>query len=282
MARFSSRTETLVYLDLDISDSRASYKRAVDFVEANSIKYSLSSNVLLELGGREMKSVPELYENDYVWSEQHPGPVITTPQRATRLIFSLDSENSPLASENFFALCTGSKGHSKQSSLPLSYINTKIHRYNSSLGIIQGGDIQFGNGSGGESIWGKKFKDDVKGLKLKHDKRGILSMGNGGKNSNTSQFFVTLKDQGTPVCDKKHAIFGQLIHGYDTLDLLQEMIDSSDGTPYDPLIDEFPPVLITITGCGEWNAASDPIQGYYDASDVFIPTSNGDDNTKDS
>eukprot|EP00605_Chrysophyceae_sp_TOSAG23-4_P002930 GSChrysophyteH1.ASY1.ANO1.3225.1 assembled CDS len=259
MAKFSQRKETYCYLDLDFDDSRASYKRAVDFVESNSIKYGLSSNVLLELGGREMKSVPELFANDYVWSESHPGRVITRPQRACRLVFLLDSDNSPLASENFFTLCTGSKGLSKNSSLPLSYLNTKIHRYNSSLGIIQGGDIQFGNGSGGESIWGKKFKDDVKGLKLKHDKRGVLSMGNGGKNSNTSQFFVCLKPGGAPVCDKKHVVFGQLVHGFDTLDLMQELIDATDG----------PPVEMAVTGCGEWIPECSPIQGYYDAADVF-------------
>lgn len=40
------------------------------------------------------------------------------------------------------------------------------------------------NGSGGESIWGKKFKDEKDGLKLRHDARGVLSMGNTGKNSN--------------------------------------------------------------------------------------------------
>ena len=43
----------------------------------------------------------------------------------------------------------------------------------------------FGNGSGGDSIWGKKFKDDPGGLKLKHDRMGVVSMGNSGKHSNT-------------------------------------------------------------------------------------------------
>jgi hypothetical protein len=163
MAKFaaggsSSSSEKFVYLDLDFQDCRNAYKRAVDFVSANSIKYALSSNVLTELGGREILSVPELFANDFVWSAANPGRVITSPQRATRLIFSLDQVNSPLACENFLALCTGSKGISKNSHLPLSYMNTRIHRYHSGLGIIQGGDIQFGNGSGGESIWGKKFK----------------------------------------------------------------------------------------------------------------------------
>ena len=72
---------------------------------------------------------------------------------------------------------------------------------------MQGGDIVKGNGSGGASCFGKKFKDETNGP-------GVLSMGNSGKpcgnhglhaidgdaldgqlrgkNSNSSQFFVTL------------------------------------------------------------------------------------------
>lgn len=38
-----------------------------------------------------------------------------------------------------------------------------------------------GNGSGGESIWNKKFKDDKGGLKLKYDRRGLIGMCNTGK-----------------------------------------------------------------------------------------------------
>ena len=57
--------------------------------------------------------------------------------------------------------------------------------------MMQGGDFAMQNGSGGESIWGKKFKDEKDGLKLRHDARGVVSMGNTGKNSNGSQFFVT-------------------------------------------------------------------------------------------
>ena len=285
MAKFSSRhKECLVYLDLDFNDARASYKRAVDFVDSNSIKYSLSSNVLSDLGGREKKSVIELFRNDYVWSESHPGRVQTKPQQCTRLVFTLDKESSPLACENFMALCSGEKGLSKQSSLPLHYKGTKIHRYHKGLGIIQGGDIQFGNGTGGESIWGKKFKDDVKGLKGKHDKLGVLSMGNGGKNSNTSQFFVCLKDTGAPVCDKKHVVFGQLLHGEDTLQLMQKMMDDEEGGSTeedeynykDAFLEEGPPIRIVITGCGEWNPASDLIQGFYDEADIFQPFAGGE------
>ena len=58
------------YLDIDIDDNRASFKRACEFVEANSIKYGLSSNSLHELGGREKLSVPELYANDFNWKDR--------------------------------------------------------------------------------------------------------------------------------------------------------------------------------------------------------------------
>ena len=34
-------------------------------------------------------------------------------------------------------------------------------------------------------VFGKKFKDEKGGLALCHDRAGVLSMGNSGKNSNT-------------------------------------------------------------------------------------------------
>jgi cyclophilin family peptidyl-prolyl cis-trans isomerase len=63
----------------------------------------------------------------------------------------------------------------------------------------QGGDIVKGDGSSGDSIYGGKFNDEKQGLKLKHDRAGVCSMANSGKNSNTSQFFVTMGP--APQCD---------------------------------------------------------------------------------
>lgn len=53
--------------------------------------------------------------------------------------------------------------------------------------MCQGGDFERRNGTGGESIYGGKFKDEIGGLKLKHNKKHLLSMANAGKNSNGSQ-----------------------------------------------------------------------------------------------
>lgn len=246
------------YIDLDIDGLRPAYKRAVDFVGATSIKYGLSHSSISELGGREKISIPELYDADYAWSAR--GPCAVDPQPCTRLVFELFEVESPLAVENFRSLCTGSKGKSKSSGVALNYQGSVIHRYVPSF-MIQGGDFTHGTGSGGESIYGKKFKDDSGGLKLKHDRRGILSMGNSGKNSNSSQFFITLGP--APACDKKHVVMGVMAHGGEVLDLIDAVLAGR------VLQDEVPSVPIIITACGTWTPGVDLTQGYWAADDTF-------------
>ncbi len=58
--------------------------------------------------------------------------------------------------------------------------------------------------AGGDSIYGGKFNDDKGGLKLKHGGPGVLAMANSGKNSNTSQFYITLA--AAPKCDGRWRI----------------------------------------------------------------------------
>ncbi|CAG8506435.1 1895_t:CDS:2, partial [Scutellospora calospora] len=90
---------------------------------------------------------------------------------------------------------------------------------------IQGGDPT-GTGKGGESYWKKDFVDEFKS-NLSHNERGLLSMANKGKNTNSSQFFFTFRP-----CihlDNKHTIFGKLVGGKDVLDKMESVpTDDSD------------------------------------------------------
>jgi peptidylprolyl isomerase domain and WD repeat-containing protein 1 len=91
---------------------------------------------------------------------------------------------APKAVENFVT-------HSKRG----YYNNTIFHRVIRKF-MIQGGD-PLGDGTGGESIWGKEFEDEFSSLK--HDKPYTLSMANAGPNTNGSQFFITTEKAVSPI-----------------------------------------------------------------------------------
>tara|TARA_R110002003_G_scaffold97_12_gene7860 strand:+ start:47120 stop:48676 length:1557 start_codon:yes stop_codon:yes gene_type:complete len=68
------------------------------------------------------------------------------------------------------------------------YNNVIFHRVIRKF-MIQTGD-PLGDGTGGESIWGKEFADEFTPA-LRHDKPYTVSMANAGPASNASQFFIT-------------------------------------------------------------------------------------------
>ncbi len=99
--------------------------------------------------------------------------VVKTNQGEIKIRFY--PEEAPKAVENFKSLAQ--KGY---------YDGITFHRVINNF-MIQGGDPQ-GNGTGGESIWGKNFEDELS-PKL-HFYRGALAMANAGPNTNGSQFFI--------------------------------------------------------------------------------------------
>jgi peptidylprolyl isomerase len=93
--------------------------------------------------------------------------------------------------------------------------------------MIQGGDPT-GTGTGGASIWGKPFEDEVN-KDVQFEKGGILAMANSGPNTNNSQFFITLAP--TPHLNMKHTIFGQVANGYDVLKKLGDVETNAQDRP---------------------------------------------------
>lgn len=157
-------------------------------------------------------------------------------RNAGRMIFELFMDKLPITAENFRCLCTGETGLGYYLK-PRWYKNSLIHRVVSDF-MFQGGDFNFGNGFGGESIYGQYFRNEK--FFYKHSKRGVLSMCQTRiKHTNNSQFFVTFKK--CPWLDKKHVVFGHLEYGFDTLSYIEEQ-----GT----LIGK-PKKQIYIYNCGE-------------------------------
>jgi len=153
-----------------------------------------------------------------------------------RVVCSL-YDDTPKTSDNFRALCTGERGIGKGHNKPLHYKMCNIHRVVKDQ-FLHGGDFTRADGSGGDSIYGGKFKDEAAGLKRIHD-RGTLSMANGGKNSNTSQFFLTLAK--CPKLDGKHCVFGKVEEGLEVLDEVARRCEING---------EAPTLAITISDCG--------------------------------
>jgi peptidyl-prolyl cis-trans isomerase-like protein 2 len=129
------------------------------------------------------------------------------------LNIELHCDIAPRACENFITLCE--RGY---------YNGVAFHRSIRNF-MIQGGDPT-GTGKGGESIWGKPFKDEPNS-KLLHSGRGVVSMANSGPHTNGSQFFVLYKS--ATHLNYKHTVFGGVVGGLATLAAMENVpVDESD------------------------------------------------------
>lgn len=163
-------------------------------------------------------------------------------QNAGKIIFELFAHVVPKTAENFRCLCTGEKGKGK-SGKKLAFLGSSFHRIIPGF-MCQGGDFTRGNGTGGESIYGEKFRDE--NFQMKHTQKGILSMANSGPHTNGSQFFICT--DATTHLNGKHVVFGKVISGYEVVQKM-ERCGSRGGNCSKK---------VTIMNCGEVDGADEP------------------------
>ena len=97
--------------------------------------------------------------------------------------------------------------------------------------MLQGG-CPDGNGRGGP---GYTIADEFH-AELSHDSEGVFSMANSGPNTGGSQFFVTLA--ATDWLDGKHAVFGKVIEGMETVRSSGATATGPGDIPIEPVVME--------------------------------------------
>ncbi|MEK9135812.1 MAG: peptidylprolyl isomerase [Bacteroidota bacterium] len=150
----------------------------------------------------------------------------------------LHQKDAPKAVENFVGLAE-----------KRFFDGTHVHRISRSEGIIQMGDDRSRDttkvkewGSGGRSIWGKEFKDELDPTASSHKegyKKGVVAMANRGPNTNNSQFFIMIRD--VPYMPKNYTIFGRVERGQDTVDRIGQaeiipVLGPRDGRPREHIL----------------------------------------------
>jgi cyclophilin family peptidyl-prolyl cis-trans isomerase len=126
------------------------------------------------------------------------------------ILLELYTDAAPMTVANLISLSEGNNNKVADSLKGKKfYDGIRFHRVVNNF-IIQGGDpTETGTGTAGYRFGDEFTKDENGALLYKHNDAGILSMANGGPESNGCQFFLTHRP--IPNLDGKHTVFGKTI-----------------------------------------------------------------------
>jgi len=133
-----------------------------------------------------------------------------------KVYIELFEDICPLACKNFVTLCSGTA--KSKDNVPLSYLDSRIHR------IVPGGWIQLGDiidGSGTNSVAAVengKFRDESFSVDFGASMGGIVGYASNEAHSNGSQFFITLGP--CAWMNNQSVGFGRIIQGFPVLNAL--------------------------------------------------------------
>ncbi|PIK52796.1 putative peptidyl-prolyl cis-trans isomerase-like 4-like [Apostichopus japonicus] len=139
------------------------------------------------------------------------------------IVVDLYPEERPRCCLNFLKLCK------------MKYYNFNIFHSVQRSFMAQTGDPS-GTGTGGQSVFGHmqgekaRFFEMESHPRIKHKKKGSISMVNNGSNQHGSQFFITLRED-IDYLDGIHTVFGVVTEGFDVLDKISETFCDAKHRP---------------------------------------------------
>lgn len=144
------------------------------------------------IGNKELQAVRESSGRSYCAI----GVTIGSEERET-VQFELFDEECPVLCKNFLDLLQskGFDGH-------------PVHRVKAGA-FVQGGDLVDGSGANSKAANCDFLRHES--FQIPHDRPGLLGMANQGKDTNGSQFYITVKD--LPFLNGRSVIFGRVIGG---------------------------------------------------------------------
>jgi len=101
--------------------------------------------------------------------------------------------------------------------------------------VIQGGDPT-GTGTGGDSIYGGDFEDELNPNTESYKRgyvEGTVAMANRGPNTNSSQFFIMLEEKPLP---RLYTIFGKVVEGGEVVQSIGRVQVDGNDKPLTPVV----------------------------------------------